>query len=102
MCPRAQKTHWNVEKLRQPEILNQYQWIENWMKIKRISENETVDKKRNQIEKNIEKTATEAVEEKKRVRNEEWFYDECRARIDKKNTDRLSMIQKETRQLWKI
>lgn len=62
-----------------------------------ISKNETIDKKWNQLEKAIEETATEAVGEKKRVRNEEWFDDECRARIDKKNADRLSMIQRKTR-----
>jgi hypothetical protein len=46
----------------------------------------------------IKKDAKEVIGKERRVRNEEWFNDECRIAIEWKNADRLIMMQTETRQ----
>ncbi|XP_071652474.1 uncharacterized protein [Temnothorax longispinosus] len=96
-----EKPHWDIEKLRQPEILNHYQDTLNGKleeEQENLIENNVVKRKWDEIKKAIKETARETIREKKRTRNEEWFDDECRAEIDRKNTDRLLMIQRKTRQ----
>jgi hypothetical protein len=51
-----------------------------------------------EIKKVIGESAKEVIREKRRVRNEEWFDDECKIAIKRKNADILIMMQRETRQ----
>jgi hypothetical protein len=84
-----------VEKFQQPEIVNRYQEI-----LGRKLE-EVVEKKWTEIKQAVEEAAKEVIGEKKRVRNEGWFDDECRAAIEQKNANRLIMMQRETGRIGK-
>jgi hypothetical protein len=92
---------WNVEKFQQPEIVSRYQEMLG-RKLEEVvtepTEHNSVERKWTEIKKAVEEAAKEVIGEKKRVRNEGWFNDECRAAIEQKNANRLIMMQRETRQ----
>jgi endonuclease/exonuclease/phosphatase family metal-dependent hydrolase len=91
---------WDVEKLRQQlEIATQYQEMlsRKLAEIPKDIEQRSVATRWMEIKKVIGETA-KVIGEKRRVRNEEWFDDECRIAIEQKNTDRVIMIQRQTRQ----
>jgi enoyl reductase-like protein len=87
-----------VEKSSQLETATQYQEMLS-RKLDEVSKDtaQMVDRNK-EIKKAIGETAKEVIGEKRRVRNEEWFDDECRIAIERKNADRLIMMQRETRQ----
>jgi hypothetical protein len=87
-----------VEKLSQLEIETHYQEMlsRKLDKVLKDTEHRSVDRKWIEIKKATGETAKEVIGEKRRVRNEEWFDDEGRIAIERKNADRLMMMQKET------
>jgi hypothetical protein len=94
------RVRWDVEKMRQPEIATQYQEMPSRKldEIPKDIDHRSVDTRWMEIKKVIGETAKEVIGEKRRVRYEEWFDDECRIAIERKNADRLIMMQRETRQ----
>jgi hypothetical protein len=54
----------------------------------------SVDRKWIEIKKVIGETAQEVIGENRRVRNEEWFDNECRIASELKKADRLIMMQR--------
>ena len=54
------------------------------------------------IQKCIIDTANEVIGKKRRMRNEDWFDEECKEILQKKNEARKKMLQKETRQNQEI
>jgi hypothetical protein len=62
------------------------------------TEHRSVDRKWIEIKKVIGETAKEVMGEERRVKNEEWFDDECRIAIEWKNAGSLILMQRETRQ----
>jgi hypothetical protein len=76
------RMQWDVEKFRQPVLVPRYQQMLG-RKLEEVvtepTEHDSVERKRAEIKKAIEEAAKEVTGENKRVRNEEWFDDECRA-----------------------
>lgn len=95
------RIQWSVEKFRQPAAVAQYQETLG-KKLEEGAENlsvtDSVERKWLNIKKAMEEAAKETIGERKRTRNEEWFDNECRKAIERKNIDRRNTIQKETRQ----
>jgi hypothetical protein len=97
---RPKRVRWDMEKLRQLEIATECQEMlsRKLDEIPKDIEHRSVDTRWMEIKNVIGETAKEVTGEKRRVRNEEWFDDECRIATERKNADRLIMMQRKTRQ----
>ena len=94
-------TKWNTDDLKGETKCQAYQQTLKSKLGKTGSEDRadiiSIDEQWKSIKEAMLETARETIGEKAKIRNEEWFDDECRAIISQKNIDRLQMLQKETR-----
>ena len=90
------RKRWNTDKLTKEEDLNLYQNKIN-LKLQDIDRIQDVQTEWNNIKNVIVEAAKEALGEKKGKRNEEWFDEDCRTAIQKKNNMRKIMLQRITR-----
>lgn len=95
------KGRWDTDKLnKDTEVRQQYQKaLASKMQInsQERTDDITIEKEWEKIKNAINEAAEETVGENKRIRNADWFDDECAQIIQEKNKARKRMIQKETR-----
>lgn len=92
----TERRKWNLEKLQQPEGKREFQSKMN-STLKATGEVMGIEERWSEVQKSIQHAAQETLGVTRKKRNN-WFDVECEEAIERKNTARAKMLQRETRQ----
>jgi hypothetical protein len=93
---KTQRKQWNRKKLQNKEKINQYrQSICN--KLERVEEHQDINTEWQQIKDSELEAATEVIQNENKKPRNEWWDDECRKAMERKNLARMNCINRRTR-----
>ncbi|XP_073976796.1 uncharacterized protein [Rhodnius prolixus] len=104
------RKRWNLQKFKDPEKLEEFRVVcdnkvrnelrqgKDENRFENDDGDQRIQRNWNIIKKAIHEAADEVIGEEVRRKNADWFDDECREALKKRNEYRLSMMQRNTRQ----